>query len=102
MITADILTHESWDKQATNDQDLQGLIFAIAGLKDQGKTDDDLKIYEDYQQTAVTCITNFINGFSITEQKSLDVPCKIEKNDDGKFYYIPEDFDKVFNFIKGK
>ena len=101
-LTANILNNESYENQANNDKNLQALVFSILGLKEQGKTDADLLEDSVFQKTAVDCITNFIKGLSINQQKTIYVKCKEIKGEDEKMYWAPEDPDVVMNFVQGK
>ena len=72
------------------------------GLKNEGKTNEDLLADSVFQQASVDCITNFINGLSIDQQKTLDVICQKNKGADGKFYWAPVDSSAVMNFVQRK
>ena len=101
-LTANILNNESYENQANNDKNLQALVFSTLGLKEQGKTNADLLSDSVFQKTSVDCITKFINGLSINQQKTISVKCKKIKGEDGKFYWEPQDPEAVMNFVQGK
>lgn len=101
-VTGKILDKASFNQQGENDENIIGLAFAIAGLKDKGKTDEDLKVYAEYQEAAVTAITNFIDALQFTQIKSLDIICTPIQAVDGKTYWAPKDAEELMNFVQGK
>ena len=102
-VMANILNHENFETQATNDKNLQALVFATLGLKEQqGKTDADLLADPVFQRTAVNCIENFINDLKINEKGSLYVTCEQFEGKDGKIYWKPEEPGILIDFVRGK
>ena len=99
-LEAKILEKDSYENQANNDPNLQGLVFGALGLKNEGKTDDDLKVDPEYQKTAVECITNFINALDFGATKALDVTCTKVKGSDGKTYWAPQGTATLYQFIR--
>ena len=59
-VTAKVLDEASFENQATNDANIQALAFAIMGLKNEGKTEADLRTDATVQTTAQDCISKFI------------------------------------------
>ena len=101
-LTANILNNESYKNQARNDKNLKDMLSSISRLKNEGKTDSDLLADSVFQKKSVDCITNFIKGLSINQQKTIYVKCKEIKGEDEKMYWAPGDPDVVMNFVQGK
>ena len=98
-VTAKILDEKSFESQATNDANIQALAFAIMGLKNEGKTEEDLKADATVQETIQDCIGKFIAGLNFGEAKSMDFTCKKIKGENGKTYWAPQDTDALYQFI---
>ena len=98
-ITSKILSEENFENQATNDPNIQALAFAIMGLKNEGKTEADLRADATVQTTAQDCISKFIAGLNFGEAKSMDFICTKIKGEDGKTYWAPQDTATLYRFI---
>ena len=97
-ITSKILSEENFENQATNDPNIQALAFAIMGLKNEGKTEADLKADTTVQTTAQDCISKFIVGLNFGEAKSKDFTCTKIKGEDGKTYWAPQNTAALYRF----
>ncbi|MBR2179312.1 MAG: hypothetical protein IJ862_02810 [Selenomonadaceae bacterium] len=101
-LTATILDSESLDKQAKSDKKLQALLSSISKLKNEGKTEAYFLKDSDLQKKSVDSLTDFINGLSINQEKTLSVKCKKITGEDEKLYWAPENPEEVMNFVLGK
>lgn len=99
-VTAKVLDEASFENQATNDANIQALAFAIMGLKNEGKTEADLRTDATVQTTAQDCISKFIAGLKFGEAKSMDFTCTKIKGADGKTYWAPQDTAALYRFIR--
>ena len=98
-VTAKVLSEESFESQSINDLNIQAFAFAIMGLKDEGKTEADLKAEATVQTTAQDCIGKFIAGLNFAESKSKDFTCTKIKGEDGKIYWAPQNTAALYRFI---
>lgn len=98
-VSAKILDDASFEKQAANDPNLQGITFALVGLKNEGKTEADLKADATVQLTVVDCIAKFIYGLDFGSPKSIDIVCAKNKAADGKIYWAPQKTDELYRFM---
>ena len=98
-VTAKVLSEESFESQSINDPNIQAFAFAIMGLKNDGKTEADLKADATVQTTAQDCISKFIAELNFGEAKSKDFTCTKIKGEDGKTYWAPQDTAALYRFI---
>ena len=98
-ITSKVLSEASFEDQATNDPNIQAFAFAIMGMKNEGKTEADLRADATVQTTAQDCIGKFIAGLNFGEAKSMDFTCTKINGEDGKTYWAPQDTAALYRFI---
>ena len=99
-LTAKVLDEESFEKQATNNQNIQGLAFGIMGMQQiNGKTEADLKADSEIQKALQEGINNFIAGLDFGQAKSIDFTCEKIKDTDGKTYWVPQDTKTLYEFL---
>ena len=98
-VTAKVLGETSFESQATNDSGIQAFAFAIMGMKNEGKTEADLKADATVQTTAQDCISKFIAGLNFGEAKSKDFTCTKIKGEDDKTYWAPQNTAALYRFI---
>ena len=98
-VTAKVIGEEDFETQATNDPNIQALAFGIMGMKNEGKTETDLKADATVQTTAQDCISKFIAELNFGEAKSMDFTCTKIKGEDGKTYWAPQNTAALCRFI---
>ena len=98
-ITAKVLSESDFEKQATDDPNIQAFAFAIMGMKNDGKTEADLKADATVQATAQDCIGKFIDGLNFGSPMSIDITGMKIKGADGKTYWAPQETDALYQFM---
>ena len=99
-LTAKVLDEESFEKQATEDTNIQGLAFGIMGTMNlEGKTEAELKADAEVQKALQEGIGNFIDGLDFGQAKSMDFTCTKVKGADGKTNWVPQDTAALYNFL---
>ena len=99
-LTAKVLDEESFENQATNNQNIQGLAFGIMGMQNiNGKTEADLKADAEIQKALQEGINNFIAELDFGQAKSIDFTCEQIKGADGQTYWAPQDTKTLYEFL---
>lgn len=98
-ITAKVLDEAGFEKQATENPNIQAFAFAIIGMKNDGKTEADLKADATVQATAQDCIGKFIDELNFGSPMSIDITGMKIKGADDKTYWAPQDTDALYQFM---
>ena len=85
---------------AASNPDLLALAGALGELQGEGMSLEDLKNNENFQKSAMECITKFIGEMPLNPETTMDVVCEKVKGNDGKLYWAPTDAAAVAAFVQ--
>ncbi len=100
-VTADLIDQKANAEMAAKNENLIALGTVLGELRAKGVTDEQIKNDAEFQQAVMECVNSFVDEIPLKGKQTFDVTCNIAEGDDGKFYWVPADVEKLQKFLGG-
>lgn len=98
-VIATTIDQSSADTWATHNQDRVLTRTVMSYLFGNGTDEESLRQDRMFQNFAFRSINKFTDELPISEQKTIDVTCKLVEGDNGKMYWVPEELNELNEFL---